>query len=319
MDNDYKKHFSVMNTDVLNYLQVHFNLDDELLIADLTFGAGGHTIKVLETFKNSRVYAVDQDIDAVKNALDLIKVKGLAERFHLDHTNFENFYKLHSDKSFDAIIMDLGVSSHHFDQQDRGFSFRLNAPLDMRMDATDGSILTASEIINQESEEDLANIIFEYGEERYSRRIAKRIVEQRKSKPILMTKDLEEICYLSYPVNERHKKTHPATKTFQAFRIFVNRELEVLTKSIPKLSDLLSAGGLLMIISFHSLEDRIVKHKFKEIFQSDKNLVKILTKRPDLPSESEIMENPRSRSAKLRVLKKLHPGGSIEQKKVKKQ
>ena len=207
---------------------------------------------------------------------------------------------------FHGILMDLGVSSHHFDKFDRGFSFREDAPLDMRMDFQNERLYTAAEVLNTFDEEDIADIIFKYGEERLSRRIAKNIVEARSDKKIETTKELENICFHAYPVSQRHKKTHPATKTFQALRIFVNRELEVLENTLEKLYDLLLPGGVLAVISFHSLEDRIAKHKFKEIFQINKKTAKILTKKPVYPSESELSENSRSRSAKLRVLQKLN-------------
>ena len=174
----------------------------------------------------------------------------------------------------------------------------------MRMDFESDNP-TAADILNEYSEEEIANIIFKYGEERLSRRIAKGIVEFRSEKPISRTKELENICFHAYPSRQRHGKTHPATRTFQALRIFVNRELEVLENSIAELYDILAPGGMLAIISFHSLEDRITKHKFKEMFQCDVNTAKILTKKPIYPSERELEENSRSRSAKLRVLQKL--------------
>jgi len=201
--------------------------------------------------------------------------------------------------------MDLGVSSHQFDQFERGFSFRADAPLDMRMAYDNDDILTASQILNEYEEEDIANLIFKYGEERLTRRIAAAIVEARQEGNITTTKELENICFHAYPKRERHKKAHPATRTFQALRIAVNDELGVLESTIEKLFGLLDKGGVLGIISFHSLEDRIAKHKFKEIFQTDKSIAKILTKRPLLPSEGEVGENKRSRSAKLRFIQKL--------------
>ena len=193
----------------------------------------------------------------------------------------------------------------HFDKFDRGFSFREDAPLDMRMNYNDESIYTGAEFLNKADEEEIANIIFKYGEERLSRRIARGVVEFRQTKPIETTKELENIVFHAYPARQRHGRIHPATKTFQAIRIFVNRELEVLENTLEKLYDLLAPNGVLQVISFHSLEDRITKHKFKEIFQCNKNTAKILTKKPIYPSEREITENSRSRSAKLRVMQRL--------------
>jgi len=319
MSKEYSKHYSVMNRDVLEYLNLNFKNEDHLMLADMTFGAGGHTLKMAHDFQNSKVYAVDQDPEAFANGNKLIKENNLESRVNILHTNFEEFpnHKETQNLKFHGIVMDLGVSSHHFDDEKRGFSFRFDADLDMRMNIDDDEVLTAKDIINSYSEEDIANLIYKYGEERYSRRIAKRIIERRKEEPLTRTKELEEICFLSYPQHERHKKTHPATKTFQALRIAVNRELEVLENVIDDLFAMLEENGLLMIISFHSLEDRIVKHKYKDIFQSDRNTVKIITKKPQLPSELELGENPRSRSAKLRVIQKIVQGGSIGKEKKK--
>jgi 16S rRNA (cytosine1402-N4)-methyltransferase len=319
MAENYSSHYSVMNRDVLNYISENNDSDKTLNFADMTFGAGGHTLAMAKQFNNSFVYAVDQDPEAFNNGNSLINKNDLSDRVKLFHTNFENFTEL-SDikgKKFNAIVMDLGVSSHHFDDPKRGFSFRFDAELDMRMNTDDSDGLKAKDILNTYEEEDIANIIYEYGEERYSRRIAKKVIEFRKTKKIETTSELEEICFLSYPGHERHKRIHPATKTFQALRIYVNRELDVLENSIQKLFSLLDEKGLLLIISFHSLEDRIVKHKFKDIFQSDKKTVKILTKKPVVPSEEELAENPRSRSAKLRVIQKVSQEGYFGKEKKK--
>jgi 16S rRNA (cytosine1402-N4)-methyltransferase len=278
--------------------------------ADMTFGGGGHSRALAELHKTSKVYSVDQDPDAIKNGQELIEKFSLQNNLFLHKMNYEQFptwvEENNPDLKFHGILMDLGVSSHHFDKFDRGFSFREDAPLDMRMDFQNERLYTAEEVLNTFDEEDIANIIFKYGEERLSRRIAKNIIEARTIKKIETTKELENICFHAYPTSQRHKRIHPATKTFQALRIFVNRELEVLENTIEKLYDLLLPGGVLAVISFHSLEDRIAKHKFKEIFQINKNTAKILTKKPIYPSESELSDNSRSRSAKLRVLQKLN-------------
>jgi 16S rRNA (cytosine1402-N4)-methyltransferase len=204
---------------------------------------------------------------------------------------------------FAGILMDLGVSSHQFDKMERGFSFRADAPLDMRMNYGDSSIPTAADLLNSLSEKEIADILFNYGEERLSRKIASRIVELRQKKKIETTGELEDICFHAYPPKDRHGKIHPATRSFQALRIAVNEELTVLENTLPKLLPYLAHGGTLAVISFHSLEDRIVKHTFKEISESDQ-AVTILTKKPLTASESELTENSRSRSAKLRVLQK---------------
>jgi 16S rRNA (cytosine1402-N4)-methyltransferase len=248
----------------------------------------------------------ERAIEASKKAKD---IDAVMEGVNLIYTNYESFPKWVAENKpelkFTGILMDLGVSSHQFDTFERGFSFRSDAPLDMRMDYKNDDVGTAADILNNYDEEDIANLIFKYGEERLSRRIAAEIVERRKEEPITRTKQLEDICFHAYPKKMRFGKTHPATRTFQALRIAVNDELGVLENTLQGLFDILDVGGTLAVISFHSLEDRIVKHKFKEIFQTDKNIAKILSKRPILPSEDEVLENKRSRSAKLRLIKKL--------------
>lgn len=324
MAKQYTKHYSVFYNECLEEFSKVNPEKKTRYYADMTFGGGGHSLGVAKEIENSIVYSVDQDPDAIKNGNELIESFGLKEKVFLNKMNYEEFpswvEQNHPELKFDGILMDLGVSSHHFDEFSRGFSFREDAPLDMRMDHENNEHYTAAEVLNSFSEEDIANIIFKYGEERYSRRIAKNIVEFRKDKNVETTKELEAIVFHSYPKQLRHNKIHPATKTFQALRIFVNRELEVLENTLEKLFGLLAEGGVLEVISFHSLEDRIAKHKYKEIFQTDKNIAKIITKKPIYPSEREIGENSRSRSAKLRLIQKLDPnaqGGVLGGKKNK--
>ncbi|MDP7321239.1 MAG: 16S rRNA (cytosine(1402)-N(4))-methyltransferase RsmH [Bacteriovoracaceae bacterium] len=309
MDELYTKHYSVLYEECLNFFKQANSESETKYFADMTFGGGGHTFGIVKEISNAKVFSVDQDPDAIKNGNDLIAKYDLEKSVHLLKMNFSSFpqwVKLNRPElGFDGILIDLGVSSHHFDKFERGFSFREDAELDMRMDYENGSLETAADILNNYTEEDIANIIFKYGEERFSRRIAKAIVEFRRDKQLRRTKQLEDIVFHCYPKNLRHKKIHPATKTFQALRIFVNQELEVLEKTLNELFELLNTNGVLSVISFHSLEDRIVKHKFKEIFQTDKNTAKILTKKPIYPTEREIRENARSRSAKLRVIQKV--------------
>ncbi len=307
MSKNYGKHYSVMYKECLDALTLNDSSSE--IFADMTFGAGGHTFGLANSSDKAQVYSTDQDPDAIKNGNERIKENSLEGKVHLIKTNYTDFPQwVEQNKpelKFQGILMDLGVSSHQFDTFDRGFSFREDAPLDMRMDYENDEIETAADILNNYDEEDIANLIFKYGEERLSRRIAAEIVSRRAENPISRTKELEDICFHAYPKKMRFGKTHPATRTFQALRIAVNAELEVLENTIQKLFDILDVGGTLVIISFHSLEDRIVKHKFKEIFQTDKNIAKILTKKPLLPSEEEISENKRSRSAKLRVIQKI--------------
>ncbi len=303
---NYLNHISVLSDEVLTLFK-NTSLDiksEKKLYADLTLGHGGHTSRILQEIENSQVIAFDQDPEAVefnkKNVLTLFP-----ERLEIIQKNFVEFPNaVSNEKKFSGILLDLGVSSHHLDSADRGFSFREDGPLDMRMDIEYNS-LTAEEIVNNYNQEDLANLIYLYGEDRLSRRIASAIIEKRKIKKIKTTKELEEIIFLAYPANARHKKPHPATRTFQALRIAVNRELEVLENVIPELISYLEIGGVLSIISFHSLEDRIVKKTFKELAENPSNKVKILTKKPVYPSEQEILKNIRSRSAKMRVIQKV--------------
>ena len=276
--------------------------------SDLTFGAGGHTFAILQRSESYRVLSFDQDPEAYKNGLELIEKNKVGERVKFANTNFRNFDQIVLEKfgedfeGFRGIVVDLGVSSHHFDKSERGFSFRFDGPLDMRMD-TEKNPLTAEEIVNEYDEEDLFRIIKEYGEERFTKRIVQNILEKRKDERITTTKELENLIFHSYPKNMRHSGIHPATRTFQALRIEVNKELDVLTDVLSQLIKWLRPGGRISAISFHSLEDRIVKHAFKAFAKEDKNL-EILTKKPILASEEELQENTRSRSAKMRVLQR---------------
>lgn len=313
MSENYTDHYSVLLSECIEACKAGYeNGPKDLLptFADMTFGGGGHSTKLAQLYPNGHCFSVDQDPQAISNGNKIIEDLNLSHNLTLTKMNYEEFPEWisqnHPERKFHGILMDLGVSSHHFDNFERGFSFREDAKLDMRMDFENDSLYTAAEVLNTFLEEDIANIIYKYGEERLSRRIARKIVEERSKQKIETTKVLENICFHAYPANQRHKRIHPATKTFQALRIFVNRELEVLENTLEKLYDLLAPGGVLAVISFHSLEDRIAKHKFKEIFQIHKNTAKILTKKPIYPSESEIGENSRSRSAKLRILQKLN-------------
>ena len=326
MSDDYKDHYSVLYKECLAaFKDVNSKNSKPSIYADMTFGGGGHSLGIAKEIHLSTVYSVDQDPDALKNGQEKIKKMDMDGRVILTKMNYESFPSWiadnHPQLKFDGILMDLGVSSHHFDQFERGFSFRQDAFLDMRMDFTNEEHLTVSEVLNTFEEEEIANIIFKYGEERYSRKIAKNIIEFRSKETLDRTKQLEDIVFHTYPKHLRYKKIHPATKTFQALRIFVNRELEVLENSLEQLFGLLNDGGILAVISFHSLEDRIAKHKFKEIFQTHINTAKILTKKPIYPSEDERKENSRSRSAKLRLLQKLDQnsqGGDSDKKGKKK-
>jgi 16S rRNA (cytosine1402-N4)-methyltransferase len=266
---------------------------------DATVGGGGHSALMISAAPNVNLTALDQDDQALSAAKS--KLEELSASLGSDHPghiqfHYSNFAEFDpGDTKFDGILADLGVSSAQFDIADRGFSFRHPAPLDMRMDQRQA--LTAAEVVNHWDETELANIIYRYGEERLSRRIARRIVEHR---PFTTTTELAEAIAQCVPKQYRYGRIHPATRTFQALRIFVNRELEVLETFIEKAPHWLNPGGRIAIISFHSLEDRIVKHRLKE-----SPLLKVLTKKPIVPQADELQDNVRSRSAKLRIAERL--------------
>ncbi|MEH2211956.1 16S rRNA (cytosine(1402)-N(4))-methyltransferase RsmH [Nostoc sp.] len=258
---------------------------------DTTVGGGGHSRLILEAAADVRVTAIDQDEDALAAARKELAEFG--DRIQFIHRNFADYE--FPPNTFDGILADLGVSSYHLDQAERGFSFRQAANLDMRMDR--GRSLTAADVINNWDETELADIFFKYGEERLSRRIARRIVERR---PLHTTTELAEAIASSVPPKYRYGRIHPATRVFQALRILVNDELKSLETFLDKAPNALVPGGRIAIISFHSLEDRPVKHGLR-----NSPLLKVLTKKPIIAQEEEISQNPRSRSAKLRIAQKL--------------
>ncbi len=302
---NYGEHFSVQKEDILNLLKSNFSLEGEYNFSDLTFGAGGHTLAIAELFPKSHIYSFDQDPDALSNGQKILKENSLEERVTLIDSNFENFSKkIPLNVKLDAVLLDAGVSSHQFDTGERGFSFRFEGPLDMRMNPN-AETPNAADILATYSLGELQELFSLYGEEKFSKTIAKNIVEKRTQEPILTTKQLEDICFHSYPKKLRFGKISPATKVFQALRIKVNRELDVLSDVIGQVIPRLNCNGLFMIISFHSLEDRIVKHSFKS-WKDDAYPIEVLTKKPILPSSDEIFKNSRSRSAKLRVIKKVN-------------
>ncbi len=254
---------------------------------DATVGGGGHSQLILQAAPDVRLVALDQDLQALAAAQ--AQLANFKDQVTFHHTNFSAYEP--GDLLFDGILADIGVSSTQLDQAQRGFSFRAEAPLDMRMDSTQA--LTAEEIVNHWDEKTIANTIYEYGEERLSRRIARRIIEQR---PFWTTTELAFAIAGAFPPKARHGRIHPATRSFQALRIAVNSELTVLEQFLAKAPDWLNPGGRLAIISFHSLEDRIVKYAFR----GDQRL-QIVTKKPLVATREEVQENKRSRSAKLRV------------------
>ncbi|KPU44044.1 ribosomal RNA small subunit methyltransferase H [Oxobacter pfennigii] len=288
------------------------------IYVDGTVGGAGHSLEILKTLNSGgKLIGIDRDLTALKAAQE--KLKNYKDRLLLIHSNFSNLKQVLEDngiKKVDGVLLDIGVSSPQLDDAERGFSYNNDAPLDMRMDMT--SELTAKEIINTYSENELSKIIYEYGEERWAKRIASFIVKEREKNKIITTGQLVEIIKNAIPASARREGPHPAKRTFQAIRIAVNRELDEITEAIPNIVDVLNPNGRVCIITFHSLEDRIVKDEFKRLANpctcppefpvcicNNKPEINILTRKPILPDEDEIRENPRSRSAKLRVAQKL--------------
>lgn len=267
------------------------NLQPQGIYLDATVGGGGHSRLILETEPTAQVVAIDQDGAAIATAQKNLAEFG--ERVSFWQVNFADFSP--EAHAFDGVLADIGVSSAQFDIPERGFSFRHTAPLDMRMDRRQE--LTAAEIVNHWDEVKLANLIYTYGEERLSRRIAREILAQR---PFQTTTELATAIAGCVPGKYRHGRIHPATRTFQALRIAVNRELDVLETLITRAPQWLKPGGRLVIISFHSLEDRLVKHGMK-----NSETLKVITKKPITAQPDEIQANPRARSAKLRISERL--------------
>lgn len=299
-------HKSVLFDETINSL----NLDKTKIFLDGTAGGGGHSREIAKNAK--RLIAVDQDPDAIKVLHERLDSLG---NVTVVQNNFENVKSILSDLGIDGIdgmLLDLGVSSFQLDNGDRGFSFHQNAPLDMRMSK---SGMSAADVVNNYSEQELANVIFKYGEEKFSRRIAKNIVLARQDKPIETTFELVDIIKASYP-KAKMRDSHPARKTFQAIRIEVNGELDKLSKTLDDALDCLNPGGRLSIITFHSLEDRIVKEKFAKwcnpctcpkefpVCVCGKKQLGKLPFKAVAPSKEELEENPRARSSRLRTFEK---------------
>jgi len=287
------------------------------LFVDGTVGLGGHSEAILKSSQNTRVLGMDLDQAALAYSRERLAPFG--ERFRAFQANFRELNAIleqANEREPSGILVDLGVSSLQFDSPERGFSFRFDAPLDMRMDSTRGD--TAADLLQQLPESEIARIIFEYGEERHSRRIARRIVEGREQgKPVTTTAELADLVRQAAGGHKRNQ-IHPATRTFQALRIAVNHELEGLGEFVESAVDLLIPNGRFVGISFHSLEDRILKRELKKLSGhcecpprlpvcacGAREVVEVLTRRPVAPGSSEIDENPRARSAKLRACRKL--------------
>jgi len=307
-------HKPVMLAEVLGFL----NPQSGGTFIDCTLGGGGHALEIAKRVSpEGKLVGIDQDEEALQVAADYLA--DYKDNVILENGNFSEIASIARKldvESVNGILMDLGVSSHQLDAPERGFSFRYDAPLDMRMDKSQP--VDAAELVNSLAERNLAEYIFRYGEERWARRIAKFIVDRRGKQPIQTTGELVEIILAAVPSGARQTGIHPATRTFQALRIVVNRELEALEKGLDAAIDLLASGGRICVLSYHSLEDRIVKTAFAKhsgrctcpsglpicVCGAAKS-INVLTKRPVMPSESEIRGNPRSRSAKLRAAEKV--------------
>ena len=288
--------------------------EGDAVYVDCTLGGGGHTEGMLErSSEGSKVIGIDQDKEAINFAKERLKKYGnKIEIFQDNFRNLDTVIYLAGHNKVDRILMDIGVSSNQLDNLERGFSYRYDAKLDMRMDRN--LKISAYEVVNDFSEKEIADIIYKYGEEPKSRKIAKNIVEYRKNKKIETTLELSEIIIKSIG---KSMKKHPSKRTFQAIRIFVNKELEVLEEALDKAVNLLNNNGKLLVITFHSLEDRMVKEKFREYENpctcppeipvcvcNKKSLGKVITKKPIIAKESELNENNRAHSAKLRIFER---------------
>ncbi|MCX6738341.1 MAG: 16S rRNA (cytosine(1402)-N(4))-methyltransferase RsmH [Candidatus Parcubacteria bacterium] len=299
-------HIPVLKKEIIEYLNPKPNEN----FIDCTFGQGGHTLALLDAIEpNGKVLAIEADPELYnkfqQEGGDENSKSKIQNRLILVNDSYINLKNIIAEKNFgpvNGIVMDLGLSSWHFEESGRGFSFKEDEPLDMRYNPQINS-LTALEIVNSYTEEDIEKILKDYGEEKFSRAIAKKIIEKRQEKPIRTTFDLVEIIWSALPGRFQRKKLHPATKTFQALRIAVNSEIENVKKGLIQAAEVLGKDGRIAVISFHSLEDGEVKRFFKRC--QEINIFEIITKKPIVPGFEEISNNPRSRSAKLRIARKI--------------
>lgn len=307
------KHISVLLDETIDGLDIK----PDGIYVDGTLGGGGHSYEILRRLSpKGRLIGIDQDGEALKAAGE--RLKKFENQITLVRSNYCEIDKVLKElnvEKVDGILLDIGVSSYQLDNLERGFSYKSDAPLDMRMDTRQE--LTAADAVNTYSENELFKIIKDYGEDKFAKNIAKHIVLARKEKPLETTKELSEVIKRAIPMKVQAKGGHPAKKTFQAIRIEVNQELTVLKESIDKMIDLLKPNGRICIITFHSLEDRIVKTKFREnenpctcppnfpvCVCGKKSKGKVITRKPIIPSEDEIEENKRAKSSKLRIFER---------------
>lgn len=307
-----EKHISVLLEESISSL----NLKDDSIIVDCTLGYGGHSSNILARIKKGFLFAFDQDSEAIRHSTDRLNAVGT--NFTIIKSNFvhlkEKLQELDVDK-VDGVLFDLGVSSPQLDDGERGFSYHEDAKLDMRMDRDNP--LSAYEVVNNYSKEELSRIFYKYGEDKFSNNIAKKIVEYRATKPIETTLELVEIIKTAVPMKFRIDK-HPARQIFQAIRIEVNKELDVIEPALEQALSILKVGGRVAVITFHSLEDRLVKNFFKEKCAIDERLrgmpnipeeylpdFSLVVNKAISPTEEELENNPRARSAKLRVIERI--------------
>lgn len=294
----------VHTTVLLNETVDGLNLKDGAVVFDGTLGGGGHSEKICQDWKGFvRVVATDMDLDAIKRASERLAKWAC---FVPVRSNYRFVKTVIADlkiPAIDGVILDLGLSSNQLDESGRGFSFRRDEPLFMTFAENTKDVLTAEQVVNDWSEETLADIIYGFADERYAKRIARVICEDRELAPLKTTTDLVNSIAKAVPATYRHGKTHFATKTFQALRMAVNDELGALEQGIRDGFEALKPAGRMSIISFHSVEDRVVKQEFRKLVQEGK--AKLINKKPIIPTKTEIKDNPRSRSAKLRIIEKL--------------
>ena len=307
-----EKHKSVLLQETISSL----NLKDNDIIVDATLGYGGHSSYILDRIKKGHLFAFDQDSEAIRHSTSRLSMIGT--NFTIIKSNFSNMREKLLElgvEKVDGVLFDLGVSSPQLDDKERGFSYHQDAKLDMRMDQSQS--FSAYDVVNTYTKDELSRIFKKYGEDRFANNIAKKIVEYRENKPIETTLELVDIVKTAVPMKFRLDK-HPARQIFQAIRIEVNHELDVIEPALEQALSLLKVGGRVAVITFHSLEDRLVKNYFKEKCMIDEKLkgmpnvpdeylpdFSLVTNKPILPSNLEIDENPRARSAKLRVIQRI--------------
>ena len=305
------EHYSVMLNECIDGLEIK----PDGLYVDCTAGGGGHSFAIASRLNGGgSLIAIDRDSDAIDAVTE--RLATFNDRVEIVKNNFSNLKEILNGRQADGVLIDLGISSHQIDVAERGFSYLKDAPLDMRMNRDDP--LSAYDVVNSYSEEDLADLIFKYGEEKFSRRIASRIVSERSKSPIKTTLELVQIITDAIPPKFREKGSSPAKRTFQAIRIEVNGELDIIPPTVKDIAECLKPGGRMAIITFHSLEDRAVKQTIAELSKGctcpsefpvcvcgKKPILKTISRKPILPSENELEENKRSHSAKLRIAEKL--------------